>query len=261
MSLRGMHGIGAMQKPGRVVFGLMIANLVAYVLELVFMRLGFDVLHWFAVSPLSVFERAYLWQPFTYMWLHAPDSPTHLLFNLLWLFMFGPKLESWWGGRRFFRAYVVFGLAGALLTLLFGLLSATSLFHSILSGFWIRPHFGASGATMGITIAWGLTFANQELNLFLLGQMKGKTFVALIVAFELLVALSFDSISSTSHFGGMIAAWVLCRGLWRPSRVAALGKQLWLKRRKKQIERDLRIIQGGGEDKPPPNGGGHSHWN
>ncbi len=234
-------------KPGKVLIGLMVALVVVYVLELLLLRAGVQVQLLF-LSPSGVFDRGYVWQLVTYWWLHDPQSPFHLLFNLLWLWMFGTALEEWWGGRRFLTGFVIFGLGGAALTLLIGLLATTSVMQPLLPTFWTAPHVGSSGAVMGVTVAWGITFANKDMNFLLLGQMKGKTFVMIIIAVELLVALSYSGVSSTSHFGGMIAAFILCRGLWRPSKWKDLFRRNQLQRKKKKIQSELELLQGGKDD-------------
>jgi membrane associated rhomboid family serine protease len=230
----------------------MAANVVFYVLELILLRANVPLLEELALSCAGVFDQGKVWQVVTYWWLHDPSRPTHLIFNMVWLWMFGAPLEKWWGAKRFITGYAIFGLGGAALTLLVGLLSRTDALAPIMGGFWTRFHMGASGAVMGITVAWGLVFANQTINLLFLGEMKGKTFLWITIAFELLVALSFDPTSSTSHFGGMAAAFVVCRGLWRPAKLKDWYRRVELKRRQKKIEHELRIIDGGKDDAPPP---------
>ncbi len=247
----GMQTQLAWGKPGKTIIALMASVVVAYVLQLILLRAGQAWVRDLYLSPRGVFESYYLWQPVTYMWMHAPDSPFHMIFNMLWLWIFGTQLEQWWGRKRFLIAYLIFGLSGAALILILGLLSLTPVLRPLLGSFWVIPHLGASGATIGITVAWGLTYANQEMNFFLLGRMKGKTFVLIVVAIELLMALSFSAVSSAAHFGGIIGAFVLCRGLWKPSKWKQMVKKQKLQRQRKKIETELRIIEGGGGDEPP----------
>lgn len=243
---------GGFPRPGRAIIILLAINVVAYVLELILLRGGAEWVELLFMTPADVFERGYLWQPATYALLHSPTQATHLIFNMLFLWMFGSPLESWWGAKRLFTAYGVCALSGAAFTLVVALLSQTPVLDWLLPSFWGRPHVGASGAVMGLTVAWGLVYGDQEMNFLFLGRMKAKTFVLIIIGVELLVALSFDSTSSTSHFGGMIGAFLLCRGYWRPSRWAESWKKSKLKRDRKRIERELKILQGGkGKDDLP----------
>lgn len=251
----------AFPRPGKAVIGLLAANVICYVLELILLRANVGFVSDLFLSCSDVLERGMIWQTFTYWWLHKPDAPMHLLFNMLWLWMFGSSLEKFWGAKRFLGAYAIFGFGGAALTLLIGLLSRTDAFGPLLGSFWVKPHLGASGAVMGVTVAWGLIFANQTITLLFLGQMKGKTLLWIMIAFELLTALSFDTVSSTSHFGGMAAGFILCKGLWRPAAYKELFRKLELKRQRRKIESELRVIEGGKSDdapKPPKN---KKDWN
>jgi membrane associated rhomboid family serine protease len=241
------------RRPGPIVTRLMIANVALYVLQLILLRTGNGLVETLYLTPIDVVNRGMVWQPFTYMWFHSPGGPWHLLSNLLWLYIFGPPMESWWGSKRFFRGYLIFGLGGGLFTLLVGLLAYVPGFTPLLWGFQASTHVGASGAVIGVTVAWGLAHAKTQINFFLLGAMNGMTFVLLIIGIQLLTALSYSSVSSTAHFGGIIAAFVLCRGLWRPSRWQQWLRRTKLRRHKRKIERELRIIQGGNDDK--------SQWN
>jgi membrane associated rhomboid family serine protease len=231
-------------RPGKALTGLLAANFVVYVLELILLRLGVSWVPTLALTPDDVFQRGYLWQPLSYMWLHDPGAPMHLLFNLFVLWMFGGRLESWWGHRRFLLAYLFFGLMGGGLTLL-----VAAMFSSLSPAL----HWGASGAVSGVIVAWGLVFADEEMEFLLLGRITGRKFVLLVVGVQLLYALSLSPISSTSHFGGMIGAAILCRGLWRPSRWRESFRQLRLRYRRHRIESTLRVIDGqkGTEKKKP----------
>lgn len=252
-------------RPGKAVIGLLAANFVFYVIELILLRANVAFIQDLTLSPSGVFDHGRVWQPLTYIWLHDFERPTHLVFNLLWLWMFGSPLEQWWGSRRLLWAYFVFGLAGGALTLLVGLLTRTEAFGPLLGAFWTKQHMGASGAVMGLTVAWGIVHADRTMNFLFLGEMKGRTFLWIIIAFELLVALSFDPVSSTSHFGGMIAAFIMCKGLWRPERIKESFRRFQLQRQRRKIESELRVIQGGKDapkkTPPPKNGKGGGHLN
>lgn len=248
------HGGGLLvPRPSRVIITLIAVNVALYVLELILLRTGVG---WFVetlfLTPRDVYQRGFVWQLFTYGWFHSPGAVGHLLMNMLFLWLFGAQMEEWWGRKRFLKAYAIFIVSGGLLTLVASLLVEASALTFILSpDFPTVPHLGASGGVLGITVAWGLTFAHREMNFLLLGRMKGSTFVLLIVGIEILVALSFSNTSSTAHFGGIIGAFVLCRGLWRPARWKEIGRRLWLQRKKASIERELGKMKGG-KKKPPP---------
>lgn len=236
---------GGLPRMGRVVTALLIGNVAAYVLELILMRAGVPIAEYLFLRPSRVFEHGYVWQPVTYAVLHDPTAPGHLIFNMLALWWFGSPLEQWWGGKRMLVAYVVCALSGAAFTLAIAGLSQTPVLSWLVPTFWEQAHVGASGATLGLTIAWGTVFAKQEMNFMFLGRMTGRTFVLIIIGFQLLVALSFDPTSSTSHFGGMLGGYLLVSGKWRPSRWKDSFRKSRLSVERRRIERELRIIEGG----------------
>ncbi|MGF1511938.1 MAG: rhomboid family intramembrane serine protease [Myxococcota bacterium] len=232
-----------------MVRGLLIANVVLYVAELILLRTGASFIDGLFLSPFDVLRKGMVWQVGTYMWFHDPVSPGHLLFNMLWLYIFGTQMEAFWGPKRFLRGYLFFGLGGGLLTVLLGALAYAPGFSSWLDGFQHTRHLGASGAVIGVTVAWGLAHAKTQVNFFLLGAMSGMTFVFLIIGIQLLTALSFSAVSASAHFGGIGAAFILCRGLWRPSRWKQMLRRLQLKRQKRKIQRELRLIRSDDDDK------------
>ena len=50
----------------------------------------------------------FLWQPVTYMFLHAGFG--HIIWNMLAFWMFGADLEKMWGTRRFLQFYFFCGV-------------------------------------------------------------------------------------------------------------------------------------------------------
>ena len=64
------------------------------------------------------------WSLVTYMFLHG--GFTHILFNMIALFFFGPRVEGRLGSRRFITLYLVAGISGALLSFAFAPASVSS---------------------------------------------------------------------------------------------------------------------------------------
>ena len=61
---------------------------------------GGRALHgWLGLMPAATITQLRIWQPATYMFLHA--GLFHLLFNMLALWMFGTELERLWGTALF----------------------------------------------------------------------------------------------------------------------------------------------------------------
>src|SRR5947207_12469898 len=69
--------------------------------------------------PMWVVHEYRLWQPVTYMFIHA--GLFHIIFNMLALWMFGTELERIWGTRFFLKFYFVTGIGAAAITILLSL--------------------------------------------------------------------------------------------------------------------------------------------
>jgi membrane associated rhomboid family serine protease len=158
--------------------------------------------------PADVLERGWAWQLVTYMWLHDPGSPWHLLLNLFGLYMFGGFLERRWGAKGFLRYYFLTGLGAGLTVLAVGWFYYPTV-----------PTIGCSGAVLGLATAFGLIYADAPVFLFGVLPMRARTMLLLILAWVLLDWLMQSSnISVAGHLGGMFWGWLLVSGWWRPSR-------------------------------------------
>jgi membrane associated rhomboid family serine protease len=160
---------------------------------------------WFELWPLNsgVFMP---WQLLTYAFLHG--SFTHLLFNMLGLWMFGGELERVWGPKRYTQILVASTLTAAIVQLVFTFVIGSR-----------SPTVGASGAIFGLLLSFGMLFPNRIIvPLIPPIPMKAKYFVAIFGGLELI--LGFNGASGVAHFahlGGMLGAWLLIRS-WRSPR-------------------------------------------
>lgn len=177
------------------------------------------------LDPYRVVFSFELWRTVTYAFLHDTNSPMHVIFNALLLYMIGPTMEDRWGEKRF----VIFTFAAILLGALCVIAGA---FLGLTGGHVI----GFSSVTVGLLVAWGLAFPEQQI--FLLGilPLSGRAMVYVTIGLEVLFAFSNTSTSSAAHFGGILAAFIFSFGLYKPSRI----KQMWLKARMKNNLRRIK---------------------
>ena len=195
-------------------------------------------LKYFALTPLSVYPRLMVWQLFTYMWLHSPFDWVHILFNSLFLWMFGGTLEYNWGSKHFLRFYLICGVGAGLIVFLTGLLFSPD-----------TPVLGASGAIYGLVTAWAIPNWNRHINVFNLFVIKGKFFVLFPIGVAVIEFLMrAQGVSHAAHLGGMAIGALLVTGYWRPSRLQKKLRYWWLRRKLKVIEDQERRNR-------PPNGG------
>src|SRR5580692_6085646 len=71
---------------------------------------------WFGLVPYNVTHYGFVWQLATYLFLHA--GILHILFNLLYLAMFGADLEHMWGARKFTTYFFICGIGAGLTDLI-----------------------------------------------------------------------------------------------------------------------------------------------
>jgi len=191
-------------------------------------------------------ESGKIWQIFTYMWVHDHhDVISHLLFNLLLLYFLGPMFERKWGRRDFLRFFILCGVGGGVLT---------QVLAWIAPGTFGGPVVGSSGAMLGLIIAFGMTYPNREMLLFFVLPVRGKTLIPLTIAIDLLMWLSVPSpsgagatrIAIAAHWGGMLTAYLLISGNWRPQRFLYRLFEMKRKRSRKHLD----VLKGGKDQGP-----------
>ncbi len=239
----------------KTVRALVIINVAIWVV-LVLILQGF-ILHntvifdWFALVPAQVFTKFWLWQIGTYMFLHASNSVFHVVFNMLTLWWFGAELEQRWGSRFFLTYYLTCG-AGAGLIYLVG-----SVFYAYVSGnFGVMevPLVGASGATYGLLLAYGILFGERQV-FFLFFPMKARNFVMIIGAVELLTLMDSGMGSQTAnlaHLGGIAVGFMFLSFVarWRARQSGASARR----------GRKLKLVVNN-ESQPDEKKGGPKYWN
>jgi len=143
------------------------------------------------------------WQVVSYSFLHG--STLHLFFNMLALLMFGGEIERLWGGKRYLQFLLASALSAALVQLSWTFMAGSN-----------APTIGASGATFGLLLAFGMMFPNRTIMpLFPPIPMKAKYFVAIFGALELMFGVSGHSgIAHFAHLGGMLGGFLMIR-YWR----------------------------------------------
>jgi membrane associated rhomboid family serine protease len=136
------------------------------------------------------------WTVVTYMFVHA--GFWHLALNMYTLFLFGPRVEREWSGGEFTRYYLLCGLGGLLLHLLFWRGSAL---------------VGASAAIYGVMLAYARRWPDDEVYLFAVLPIKVKWFIALLVLMDLVngVANSPGHVAHFAHLGGFLTGWLYLR--------------------------------------------------
>ena len=118
------------------------------------------------------------------------------------LWMFGRTLEYELGSRRFFTYYMVCGIGAALLQMLVAWISREYYFTML----------GASGAVMGLLMAFGVMHPNERIFIFPLPfPIKAKWFVVGYIVLELFQGWGGINagVAHFAHVGGMLWGFLL----------------------------------------------------
>ncbi len=158
-----------------------------------------------ALDPLNIFSRP--WTLVTHMFLHA--NGIHLLFNMMFLFFFGPELERRIGGKRFL---IVFFLSGIIAAIGYSLWSVFVLQSA-------APAVGASGALFGIFACLAVIAPDIQVYIYFI-PMKITYALIFFALLDLLFVGSGDTIARSAHLTGVIAGLVMGRHIKGSGRYA-----------------------------------------
>jgi len=155
-----------------------------------------------ALSPLLVVQHFAIWQLATYMFLHGGIS--HILFNMLTLWMFGMDLERDWGTKRFLKYYFFCGIGAGICDVVVNLALGSLNTRTI----------GSSGAIFGLLLAFGLLYPDRVVLMSFLFPIKAKYFVMIMGAIAFLGSMgnSGSGVDNVAHLGGMLFGYAYLRG-------------------------------------------------
>ena len=214
-----------------VVQYLIIANLAAFVLQFVmpaFAEFG-------PVRPYYMWQLGHLWEPFTYMWMHAGLG--HILMNMFALWMFGSPLALAWGLRKFLRFYFVCGIGAG-----FIIASWPYLIMNLSPEGLLIPTVGASGAIYGVLLAYSLTWPDRVIAL-LFPPVTFRAIWLIPGLFVMTAVFGGAGISHIGHLGGVLMGWLYLRRRGEAgSRTLSLD-HLKYRLKRYRMRRKLRSVQ------------------
>ena len=230
-----------MRSPSETVKHLLIINCIFFLGTLILGQSSYDLfaLHYYD-SPKFEY-----WQILSHMFMHGDFS--HILFNMIGLWMFGTPIEQMWGKSKFVFFYLSTGFGAAALQILlysFQVNQANDLFlnlnvdPSVISEFYSSSRLpsniinlidvetlqsafssynsvlvGASGALYGVLVAFAMSFPNTQLMLlFPPIPIKAKYLVPLLIGADVFFGFSSYSIGPIAHFahvGGALTGFIM----------------------------------------------------
>jgi membrane associated rhomboid family serine protease len=151
-----------------ITFILIAINIVVYFINMVIPRSA----AYLALNPGTFLYYKFFWTPVTYMFTHGGMS--HIIYNMLGLFFFGPQLERRMGSWEFLTFYLVSGVVSGLFSLVVYILWGQNVFL-----------VGASGAIFAVLLAFAVYYPNAVVYLFFVIPIRTKVLVPLFAVLEL----------------------------------------------------------------------------
>lgn len=164
--------------------------LAANVLVFLLVPLGGSLYFQFALFPSPETFLTRPWTGITYQFLHG--GFTHLLFNMIALYFFGPRLEERMGGGHFLALYLLSGYGGALLSMAFPDPA-------------MRPIVGASGAVFGVLVAYAAVWPRQVIYIWAILPIQAWALALIMVVVSLWSGFSGagGNVAHFAHLGGL----------------------------------------------------------
>ena len=176
---------------------LLIVNVVIFFLDITLFLGGNWLRETFAASASTIVHQP--WTVVTYAFLHG--NVLHIAFNMFVLYLFGTPVERRMGSSTFIKYYIAAAVGGALLHM------------AIVSDTWV---IGASGAVMGLALAFAMYWPDARLMLFPIPiPIKAKYFVLGLALFDLTLGLlgASNGIARFAHLGGLLTGLLYFKAL------------------------------------------------
>jgi membrane associated rhomboid family serine protease len=165
---------------------LLIANVVMFFLQQAIPAVNGALI----LVPAAILVRP--WTLVTYMFLH--QGLMHILFNMLALYFFGPRVEQRIGSERFFALYFISGITGGVLSYFF-----TPFAHIL----------GASGAVYGLLLAYARFWPRDQIYIWGILPVEVRWLVIFYTALSLWGGFSGGSgVAHFAHLGGFVGAYL-----------------------------------------------------
>jgi membrane associated rhomboid family serine protease len=203
-----LYGIGQFFRSGSALSILIIINAAIW-LFLAFIRVplflsslpeasvtGF-IIEYLALPALPELLAVHPWTLFTYMFLHIDFF--HILFNMLWLFWFGKIFMEYLSSRKLVLTYILGGIAGGLLYILF-----YNVFPVYAEQRNASYALGASAAVMAIVSTISFYTPNYPVHLFLLGRLRIIYIFLILFVLDFFMIRSGNSGGHIAHIGGAL---------------------------------------------------------
>ncbi|HWX54393.1 MAG TPA: rhomboid family intramembrane serine protease [Verrucomicrobiae bacterium] len=156
-----------------------------------------------ALVPNHVIHHGRIWELVTYSVLHG--DLWHWFFNMLWLWLFGARVEMIRGSRYFLELFLAGVIGGGLFDI--------GLAYTHVLGDPNRGTIGASAGVFAVLLAFGMFFGETEIHIIPLPILiKAKYLIGIMMITELAMSLKErDGIAHIAHVGGVVFGYLFIK--------------------------------------------------
>jgi membrane associated rhomboid family serine protease len=179
---------------------LIVINIAVYLLDLLCSHQISELGYFSMTTAISEWQ---LWRFITFQFLHA--SPSHILFNMIGLYFFGPIVESYLGSRKYLVFYLISGIGGGLGYIALSLLG-------FLHDGPDTPLVGASAGIIGVIV--GAARIAPDVRVMLLFppiplQLRTLAWICVGIAVYTVLTSGANAGGEAAHLGGALVGFLL----------------------------------------------------
>ncbi|MDR2019666.1 MAG: rhomboid family intramembrane serine protease [Treponema sp.] len=178
-----------------VVLVLIGVNVLVFLAQRFFASM--NITAYLAMNPIAVMN-GWVWQFLTYMFAHGGVS--HLLFNMLALFLFGTQVERRMGSREFLLYYLLTGILAGLFSFLVYWFTGAVRIQLV----------GASGAIFAVQLAYAAFLPDSIIYIWGLLPLRAPVMVLAFTALELFFSVTGfrRGVAHFTHLAGFAFGWL-----------------------------------------------------
>ena len=208
------RGSGWLTGAAPAVKALIAANVAVFILQKL---VGHSVDELLQANSTLIFHKFQVWRLLTATFLHSP-GPWHILMNMLFLWMVGREMESFYGSRDFTALYLASAIFSTLCWAVADRFDHTAGYHNML---------GASGAVMAVVVLYTLYYPRREVLFMFIFPIEMWLLMVIYLGYNLIQFLSpnDDPVAYSAHLGGAAFGYLFKAGDLRLSRIETMFRR------------------------------------
>lgn len=190
-------------------------------------RMASPVTEWLQMETPKIFS-GQIWRLVTYAFCHSQDDILHILFNMLFLWWFGPRLEQMYGSKEFLTFYLSAAAVAGLSYVFLDMVTGDP-----------RPMVGASGSIMAVVTLFAMHFPATIIYVFFVIPVQIRWVVLFYAVYDLYPVLKAlggndtpgDNVAHAAHLGGLAFGYLYGKQQFRLWPVINQAQFWWRRKR------------------------------